>query len=118
MEPRIQYAKTSDGASIAYAAMGQGEPLVLMPQVPLGNLKFEWDWPEYRRYFQRLGKNRLLVRYDGRGSGLSDRQAIDFSLEAQVRDLDAVVGHLGLATLTLVAFIRAGPAAITYASRH
>ncbi len=31
MEPRIQYAKTSDGVSIAYASMGEGPPLVMMP---------------------------------------------------------------------------------------
>ena len=28
-EPRIQYAKTSDGVSIAYATLGEGEPHVL-----------------------------------------------------------------------------------------
>ncbi len=28
MEPRIQYAKTKDGVSIAYWATGEGKPLV------------------------------------------------------------------------------------------
>ncbi len=32
MEPRIQYAQTKDGVSIAYYAMGEGAPLVLMLQ--------------------------------------------------------------------------------------
>jgi hypothetical protein len=27
MEPRIQYAKTKDGVSIAFASMGEGPPL-------------------------------------------------------------------------------------------
>ncbi len=30
MEPRIQYAKTSDGVNIAYATVGSGAPLVNM----------------------------------------------------------------------------------------
>ncbi len=29
MEPRIQYAKTSDGVSIAYASEGEGPTLVI-----------------------------------------------------------------------------------------
>ena len=31
MEPRIQYAQTKDGVSIAYASRGQGSVLVLAP---------------------------------------------------------------------------------------
>ncbi len=31
MEPQIQYAKTADGVSIAYATRGQGPPLVVCP---------------------------------------------------------------------------------------
>ncbi len=34
MEPRIQYAQTKDGVSIAYRVMGVGLPLVLMPCRP------------------------------------------------------------------------------------
>ncbi len=33
MEPRIQYCKTSDGVNIAYASMGEGPPLVRMPEI-------------------------------------------------------------------------------------
>ena len=32
MEPLIQYAKTSDGVSIAYWALGSGMPFVPVPQ--------------------------------------------------------------------------------------
>ncbi len=30
MEPRIQYARTSDGVNIAYWTLGKGDPLVFM----------------------------------------------------------------------------------------
>ena len=44
MEPRIQYAKTKDGVSIAYYAVGEGRPLVLMP-FPFSHLQLDWEIP-------------------------------------------------------------------------
>ena len=36
-EPRIQYAKTSDGVSIAYWTLGEGEPpVVSLPSLAVG----------------------------------------------------------------------------------
>ena len=34
MEPRIQYAQTEDGVSIAYWTLGTGKALVLLDPVP------------------------------------------------------------------------------------
>src|SRR5207249_609855 len=42
MEPRIQYAKTSDGVNIAYYAIGHGMPLVIM-NLPNSHLHMEWQ---------------------------------------------------------------------------
>ena len=41
MEPRIQYAKTEDCVSFAYWTLGEGEPLVLMPLIPLSRIDAE-----------------------------------------------------------------------------
>ena len=41
MEPRIQYAKTSDGVSIAYWAMGSGRRLLVSPPLPFSHLTLE-----------------------------------------------------------------------------
>jgi len=46
MEPRIQYARTSDGVSIAYWTLEKGEPLVFM--LPLSLVRLEWQIPEWR----------------------------------------------------------------------
>ena len=35
MEPHIQYAKTTDGVSIAYWTLGEGEPMVRVLEVAL-----------------------------------------------------------------------------------
>ena len=72
MEPRIQYATTSDGVSIAYWTLGEGPPLIWMPPLPISHIQMEWQIPEWRAWDERLAKNRTLIRYDSRGSGLSD----------------------------------------------
>src|SRR3990172_1844608 len=117
MEPRIQYAQTEDGVSIALATLGEGEPLVYMPMV-VGHLQIEWQIPEFRRWYERLAEKRMVVRYDPRGSGLSEREGSDFSLAAQLLDLEAVVARLGLDRFALFAYYLAGPVAISYATRH
>src|SRR3972149_3666005 len=117
MEPRIQYAQAKDGVSIALATLGEGEPLVYMPMV-VGHLQIEWQIPEFRRWYERLAEKRMVVRYDPRGSGLSEREVSDFSLDAQLLDLEAVVDRLGLDRFALFAYYLAGPVAISYATRH
>ncbi len=103
MEPRIQYAKTKDGVSIAYWTMGEGMPLVMMADTLWSHIQLEWQSPLGRKWYERLAERRQLIRFDHRGSGLSERNVTDFSLDAQVGDLEAVVDCLGLEMFSLVA---------------
>ncbi len=114
MEPRIQYAKTTDGVSIAYWTLGEGMPLVQMPTGPFSNIQREWQWPEWRHFYERLAEKRMLVRYDGRGTGLSERDVSDYSLDARVLDLEAIVDRLGLERFALGGTGDFGPVAIAY----
>ena len=41
MEPRIQYAKTKDGVSIAYYTLGEGMPFVNMPTVLFSHIQMD-----------------------------------------------------------------------------
>jgi class 3 adenylate cyclase/pimeloyl-ACP methyl ester carboxylesterase len=118
MEPRIQYAKTADGVSIAYWATGDGMPFVHMPWFRSSHIQREWQIPEYRRWYEDLAKNLCLVRYDGRGIGMSDRTVEEFSLDALVADLEAVVDRLQFETVALFGVLHTGPVAIAYAARH
>ena len=117
-EPRIQYAKTSDGVSIAFWTLGEGKPLVQMPTIPISHLEVEWQNPDYVRWYERLAGTRQLVRYDGRGTGLSDRELSGYSAEGHILDLEAVVDRLALEKFALLAFLHAGPIAVDYAARH
>ncbi len=118
MEPRIQYAQTADGVSIAFWTLGEGEPLVYMPRMPWCHIQLEWQVPRSRGFLERLAEQRMLVRYDCRGTGLSDRDALEFSLDSQVLDLEAVVDRLKLVRFALFGPVYSGPVAIAYAERH
>ena len=96
MEPRIQYAKTSDGVNIAFSTLGEGMPLVRMPTAPYSHVQLESEIPELRQMIEQLAEGRKLVRYDCRGAGLSDRDVSDYSLETHILDLEAVVDHVRL----------------------
>ena len=118
MEPRIQYAQTKDGVSIAFSSVGKGMPLVRLPALPFSHFQADLQHPVTRRWNERLAAKRNIVRYDGRGTGLSERGTVDFSLDAQMLDLEAVVDHLGLQRFVLFAVLLMGPVAIAYAARH
>src|SRR3972149_2465797 len=118
MEPHIQYAKTADGVSIAFCTLGQGAPAVQMPLRPWSHIQAQWRLPVYREVPKSRARDRLLVRYDGRGTGVSDRNVTEFSLEADLLDMEAVVDRLNLETFVLTAASLSSPIAIAYAARH
>jgi pimeloyl-ACP methyl ester carboxylesterase len=118
MEPRIQYAKTSDGVSIAFSVVGDGAPLIIVPNPPWSNIQLAWQNPYVRIALERTSARWKLVQYDGRGSGLSQRKVTDVSLGAHVLDLEAVTGHLRLSRLALFGVLAGGPIAIAYSALH
>jgi pimeloyl-ACP methyl ester carboxylesterase/DNA-binding CsgD family transcriptional regulator len=116
--PVIQYARTGDGVAIAYWRIGSGVPLVHMPMFPLGHLLSEWGQAAVRDYFKGLASACTLIHYDGRGTGLSDRDVTDYSQDAKLRDLAAVADSADLSTFALLGFGHIGAAAIQYAALH
>ena len=85
---------------------------------PYSHAELEWQMPECRRWYESLAAHRNLIRYDNRGYGLSDRDADDYSLEAHIADLAAVVDRLGLGEFVLFGAIQHGLVAIAYAARY
>jgi class 3 adenylate cyclase len=118
MEPQIQYARTAEGLSIAYWSVGVGLPLIILPVASFSHVQMEWQIPDYRRWYELLAKDCTLIRYDQRGCGLSDRGATDFSLGAQMRDLEAVVDAIGLDRYAVWAPIMTAPLGIHFAATN
>ena len=112
-ESQIQYTKTSDGVNIAYASMGEGPPLVGAPLAGFAHSQRNW---EMFPHLQPLTRTFRVILYDPRGTSLSDRDAIDFSMEAMMRDLEAVIDRTGLRSFAIMAVQDAVPIAITYAA--
>ncbi|MFQ6029443.1 MAG: alpha/beta fold hydrolase, partial [Dehalococcoidia bacterium] len=106
-----------DGVRICYATVGEGPPLVKAPNW-LSHLVYDWSSPVWRHWWQELSRDHRLVRYDQRCCGLSDWSAEDLSLEAWVRDLEAVVDAVELESFPLLGVSQGGVAAVEYAVRH
>ena len=84
-----------DGVRLAYARHGSG-PVLVRTAHWLSHLEFDWLSPIWRDFLAELSVGRTLVRYDERGTGLSDRDVADLSFEAMVGDLETLVDGLGL----------------------
>jgi class 3 adenylate cyclase/alpha-beta hydrolase superfamily lysophospholipase len=116
-EPEIRYTTTADGVSIAYYTMGEGHPLVMTSRVLWSHLQREFV-REYYRSGKGLGRGLQVVRYDARGTGLSDRHSLDFSMDARLLDLEAVVERLKLTRFAIAGGAHGAAAAITYAAAN
>lgn len=114
----VQYATTSDGVSIAHWAMGSGVPLVIPPVLSTSHLEMEWQIVSRRAVYEGLARGARVVRYDCRGMGMSQRDAIDFSVEGASRDLEAVLDRLGIEQFTLLRLPSSGDLPFAYAAQH
>ncbi len=115
----IAFCQTSDGVRIAYATVGKASALPVVEIIGWGShLERSVEGSTEAKYLQYMGEHYLYVRYDGRGSGLSDRGEQDFSLDARVRDLEAVMDALKLRKAALFGDSAGGATAIAYTARH
>jgi class 3 adenylate cyclase/pimeloyl-ACP methyl ester carboxylesterase len=118
-EPEIRYTTTADGVALAYYTMGEGLPLVVTSSVLWSHLRLQ-PFREYHRSRtgRGLGRGLQVVRYDARGTGLSERGTFDFSMKTRLSDIDAVVDRLGLEHFAMLGIGHGTPAAIAFAAEH
>jgi pimeloyl-ACP methyl ester carboxylesterase/DNA-binding CsgD family transcriptional regulator len=115
MEPAIQYARTSDGVNIAYYAIGDGPPLVYSN--PGSHLEQEWRYPEQRTWFEQLAAHYRLIRFDVRGSGLSDHTDA-VAPDLAVLDIEAIASKERLNRFFLFGLLSSACITVLYACRH
>jgi len=114
MEPETRYAKSGD-LRIAYQVTGEGPDLVMVPGLT-SHLEVQWRDPGYRRFVRSLSSFCRLVRFDKRGTGLSDPAAEPPTLDERVADLRAVISAAGCRRPVVLGFSDGGPTAITLAA--
>ncbi len=116
---RIRFLKARDGASLAWATVGDdAAPPLVKAANWLSHLELDWDAPIWSPLFRDLARHRRLVRYDERGCGLSDWDVPDISFETFVRDLEDVVDAAGLERFPLLGISQGASVSIEYAARH
>ena len=117
MDQTIGFCTSADGTRIAYAVAGAGPPLV-RTATWMTHVALDQDGAIWGHWWRELAKSRTFVRYDQRGCGMSDREAPSYSLDARVKDLEAVVDSLDLTTFDLLGYSYGAMTAIEYAARH
>jgi pimeloyl-ACP methyl ester carboxylesterase len=117
METR--YTKSADGVSIAYQVYGADEPTVLCIPGSISNLMLADATPALARFWERLGRFARVVRFDKRGTGLSDRSAADAArIDQQVPDVEAVRAAAGAERVVLSGLSQGAAVAVRYALQY
>jgi class 3 adenylate cyclase/pimeloyl-ACP methyl ester carboxylesterase len=117
LKQEIWYCKSADGVRLAYAKVGSGPPLIRSAHW-LGHLEYDWELPIFRHLLLGLARDFTLYRYDARGNGLSDWDVGEISLDAWVKDLEAVADAIGLKQFPLMGYSQGCAVSIAYAVRH
>jgi len=117
MEPRVQYAKTHDGVSIAYTVVGSGpETLVCTPGV-WGDIHMYRSVPLMRAWYESLAeRGRRVVLYDSRNMGSSEHRDLDYSVPSRLADLEAVLDRVEAERFHLYGYLHGCTTAALFAA--
>jgi class 3 adenylate cyclase len=99
--PDTAYTRSGD-VQIAYQVHGEGAIDLVLVGGPASHLDVIWENPGAARYLERLGRFARVVRFDRRGTGLSDPVSGPPTLEQQAEDLAAVMDAVGLERAALL----------------
>lgn len=114
---QIRFCSSADGTRIAYAVCGEGPPLVMAGQ-SFSHLENEWDCLVRQPLLALLSEQHMLIRYDMRGTGLSDRDCNEFALNRYLEDLEAVVAASRIESFSMIGLTGGGALAVNHAARH
>jgi len=117
IDQHIQFCTTVDGVRIAYSMVGHG-PFLVIPPAWVSHLQLQWEHPSARDYLEKGTRTQTFLFYDKHGCGLSERNRTEFTLESEVRPLEAVIDHLKLKRFALFGHSCSGPVAIAYAIKY
>ena len=118
--PDTRYARTADGAHIAYQVIGDGPLDLVFLSLGPSHVELAWELPSFARVFRRLASFGRLIRFDIRGSGLSDPFSRDElpSLEQQAADMLSVLDAAECDRAAVVANGNTGSLAIFFAATY
>ncbi|MFN2469631.1 MAG: adenylate/guanylate cyclase domain-containing protein [Gaiellaceae bacterium] len=113
----ICYTRSGDVA-IAYQIVGDGPRDVVFVTGFVSNLAYAWEHPIVCRFYERIASFARMVRFDRRGTGLSDRPRSVPTLETRMDDVRAVMNAAGIERAALLATFEAAPMALLYGATY
>jgi pimeloyl-ACP methyl ester carboxylesterase/DNA-binding winged helix-turn-helix (wHTH) protein len=113
----IRYT-TSDGLHIAYQVTGGGDLDIVLISGFVSHLEMDWGDPRHAYFLDRLGSMGRLIRFDKRGTGMSDRPAGVPDLETRMHDVLAVMDAVGSERAVVCGYSEGGPMAVLLAAMH
>jgi class 3 adenylate cyclase len=114
--PETRYAKSGD-VHIAYQVSGSGPLDVVFVSGFVSHLELAWDVPATANVFQRLGSFARLIRFDKRGTGMSDRVPVA-TFEERMDDVRAVMDAAGSEKAALMGVSEGGPMSLLFAATY
>ncbi|MFP3908124.1 MAG: alpha/beta fold hydrolase [Acidimicrobiales bacterium] len=114
-EPTIEFCQVADGSQVAFASVGDGPPLVLVPGW-FSHVERLWSHPAAASGLEKLAAEHRVIWYDRIGNGLSDRNRPTSSMEDDLAQLHAVLDAAGVERCRLVGYSAGGPVAVVFAA--
>ncbi|WP_420479635.1 alpha/beta fold hydrolase [Brevundimonas sp. FT23028] len=115
----VRFVRARDGVNLAWASVGaEDAPPLVKAANWLTHLELDWEAPIWSPLYRELAMSHRLVRYDGRGCGLSDWEVPEITFETFVSDLETAVDAAGLDRFPLLGISQGASVSIEYAVRH
>jgi DNA-binding SARP family transcriptional activator/pimeloyl-ACP methyl ester carboxylesterase len=113
----VRYARSGD-LNIAYQVSGDGPIDLVLVSGFVSHLEKDWEEPRHAHYLERLGSMARLIRFDKRGTGLSDRPPGLPDLETRMDDVRAVMDAADSRAAVLFGYSEGAPMAILFAASY
>lgn len=117
MPPPIRYARNGD-VNIAFQIVGEGPHDILMIPGWVSHLELDWEEPRWVRWCERMTSFARLVRFDKRGTGMSDRTPGVATPDERMEDAHAVMRAAGISRAHVMGWSEGGPLAVLLAVTH
>ncbi len=115
--PPTRYAQSA-GAKIAYQVSGEGSCDLVFVSGLVSHLDLQWQQLSYRRFVTALEHACRVIRFDKRGTGLSDPTDALPDMDERVVDLAAVMDAAGSRAAVVFGVSDGGRSAIAFAAVH
>jgi DNA-binding SARP family transcriptional activator/pimeloyl-ACP methyl ester carboxylesterase len=113
----VRYASSGD-LSIAYQVTGDGPIDLVLLSGFVSHLEKDWEEPRHAHFLERLGSIARLIRFDKRGTGLSDRPPGVPDLETRMDDVRAVMDAVDSRRAVLLGYSEGAPMAILFTATY